>query len=456
MSAPGRDNEAASAPDPPPAPPGGLPSQPEEKATGAKMGKEHYTAPNPLPEMTEASSQLAKAQQAAELSSSESQLGSNTGHAASLPLLSLPIRTKGGDRPSRPRSGNESSGATGSQDPIQIPGQGFKESSEARDTRKTAPKSLDMTRLRPNSYVGQDEKPTHYLAVPISSPTPEFGERLRLSLEQRLTEMNPAGSRVVLAKVPRAVLRPEDIRSPGDQRQIKEVPEVFHTETVPEKGSLATPTMAQSAREQPKLKRDAEKAGVAHGPSENDGEDESSALSPKRVARSKNAPLRSTQLILRRKPFRLIQRLCAEPELIVRVCKYLPASAILTLYSSSYDFFAAINLWMRDFIHAWAEFNVPLARWVFDWRLPEYQYLASRAPGPGHSVLPKKVREFLEKCHEPEFPDEDANLKEYLESHGIDTSSRKGKGKEVCGAAYAPKSTKSSRSQYQRVFATLK
>ena len=435
-------------------------------------------APQFLPEIAERARQLAEefcqltvglrklveARQVAGTSSSESQLGSNTGHVASTASCLLPIRNKGDDHPGGPGAGKDSFGAAGDQHPVLVPSQGFKKSLEARDTRKAPPQSLDMARLRPDSYGAPDEKPTHFLAVPVSSPTADFSERHRHSLEQRLTAMNPTGSRVILARSPRAVLRPEDIRSPVDQCQIREVPENerhFPPGTAFEKGHTATPTTAPRARERPELKRDAEMAGVAHGPSQSDGEEGDPAPSAKRLARLDRVPSQGSQAVSRQESFRLLTRLSVQPELIVRVCKHLPAAGILTLYSVSYDFYDAVNQWMRGSVCKWAEFNVPSARWVFDWRLPDYQHLASEAPAPWHSALPPAVRKYLEDSHEPEAPTEEANLKAYLESRGIDTRDRK--GKEVTrtvvgddGAGRASKPTIIPRFRYQRVVPTIK
>lgn len=428
MSAPAQGSEAASVPDSPPAPAGGQSGQAKEvTATEAQSGKESHIATHVLPELAEASRQraggfrqlaggfrqLANARQAADMSSSKSQLGSNTGHAAPTASVSIPIRAKDGDH-HHGESGaeKEEAVATSSQNPVQVPNEGFRKFSETRYTRKAAPRALNMARLRPVApppAVPEEEKPTHFLAVPIASPTAELSDRHRQAMERSLTAMNPAGTRVILARSPRAVLRPEDIRSPIGQCQLKEVPEAERLDAALARCSLDP---------RPPLKRDADEAGGA-----------SAAPATKRVAR---------------RPYRLITRLALHPDVIVRICKYLPADGILALYSLSYDFYDAVNYWLRDGFRECAESNVPLARWVFDWRLPDYQHLAGKAPTPWPSMLTPAVREFLEKNREPQDTPEEANMKAYLESRGIDTSEPK--GKEVSGAAV----------EYQRVAPTVK
>lgn len=324
-----------------------------------------------------------------------------------------------------------------------------------------------MARLRPPApplpvNPDDDEKPTHFVAVPIASPTAEFSDGHRRSMERGFTALNPAGTRVILARSPRAVLRPEDIRSPVDRRQLREVPEAErrrhhhdrHLDAALARCSLLDPPPATAP-----LKRRADEEEEEDDDDDEDGA--SAAPSAKRVARPGHAPARSGRLVPHQRPFRLITRLATHPDLIVRICRYLPADGVLALYSLTYDFYDAVNQWMRDACREWAEFNAPSARWVFDWRLPDYQHLASEAPEPWHSMLTPAVRKFLEKSREPQGTPEEANLKAYLESRGIDTSDRK--GKEVSGTAvggddagHASRSTATPNFEYRRVVPTIK
>lgn len=131
--------------------------------------------------------------------------------------------------------------------------------------------------------------------------------------------------------------------------------------------------------------------------------------------------------------FDMIAQLSTKVELLVEIGKHLPPADLLNLYSIHRPFHEAINLFLRSSTLAWTNYNCPEAAKVYNWHSAAYRHLT--IPDPFGRPLTSPLTPFgfhpwRLPAHKKEYrPKNVADDNAYLESKGIDTSSRKGKEK---------------------------
>ncbi|KAK7954213.1 hypothetical protein PG996_015099 [Apiospora saccharicola] len=375
-------------------------------------------------------------------------------------VLSIRPRIDG----SEPADSTSNLVSTLSLDPNRIlaPGPGFAASSSVTGNRKAPPPALNLEQpSRPEPGL---PAPNHYVSVLAKSAkamtlSPEKIKLLEAALNWNKSTAEP----IVLLKSPVATSFSGDKKKEGipsiSDYTVNPIPKVDQgtTTNVAPDFTLETPLTATFAKEQVELKKEeppkSEGAESLYKPdvkalveNQTGGSDANDNKEEGEGKKDRDLQGRSSQGISRfhrihlalqtgrsrvSRRIDLIAQLSLQVELIVEVAKHLPPSDLLNLYSIHRPFHEKINLFLRSSTLAWTNYNCPEAALVYNWHSAAYRHLTIPDPAGRPLVSPLTPYGFhpwrpVKNQYQPKSVADD---KAYLESKGIDTSSRKGKEK---------------------------
>ncbi|KAK8136068.1 hypothetical protein PG984_004008 [Apiospora sp. TS-2023a] len=345
---------------------------------------------------------------------------------------------------------------------ILAPGPGFAASSSVAGNRKAPPPALNLgqpSRLEPSLPA-----PNHYVSMLAKSAKARTlpPEKIKL-LEAALNWNQSTAEPIVLLKSPVATSfsgdkKKEVVPSISDYT-VNPIPKVNQrtTTNVAPDFTLETPLTATFAKEQVEPKNEeppkSEGAESLYKPdfealieNQTGGSDANDNKEKGDGKKNRDLHGRSSQGISRfhrihlalqtgrsrvSRRFDMIAQLSLQIELIVEVAKHLPPADLLNLYSIHRPFHEKINLFLRSSTLAWTNYNCPEAALVYNWHSAAYRHLTIPDPAGRPLVSPLTPYGFhpwrpVKKQYQPKSVADD---KAYLESKGIDTSSRKGKEK---------------------------
>ncbi|KAK8040798.1 hypothetical protein PG994_013805 [Apiospora phragmitis] len=355
----------------------------------------------------------------------------------------------------RPRGdAAESSAPAPTLNPILAAIAGFAAASSTTGNRKAPPPALN---LEQPSRLALKPAPNHYLSM-VAKSTKEMQPGGMDKLEVALNWGKSPAEQVGLLKSPIAMVfsdnkeRAEGVPSIANY-SVEPIPQAYQKATdLSTDFTLETPLTANFAKEQVEIKKEEqsknEEAVSMYQPdvkalfkNQRGGSASKSkkGKEPKSTYRRRTAkkitPSERIHLALKTghsrhsKRFDMITELSTKLELVVEVCKYLPPADLLNLYSVHQTFHSAINEFLRSSIHAWTKVNCLDAALVYNWRSATYRHLTIPDPAGRPLKTPQTPTGFHPFRPETNVYKPGAADNEYLESNGIDTSSRKGKEK---------------------------